>query len=106
MGKESNRLEEVEAGLVHDRDDVETSYIELLEDRWARAVPILKQNFTQRELADFLGVSKDYVKKILAGKRRPAVHREALIRLVHRLTAPRLTSYNGIKVASPSLGLS
>ena len=44
IGKESNRLEEVEAGLVHDEHSVYTEYPDPRRDEWqTRILPMLKK---------------------------------------------------------------
>lgn len=53
IGKESNSLEEVQAGLVHDEQDVYTVYTDPRRDYWSREVaPALRQvplNVWERE---------------------------------------------------------
>lgn len=82
MGKESNRLEGVAFGEEHDIDAVTPVYRERFEDRWAKAVPILRERFTHAQLAELLGISRDHVKKILAGLRSPRPHMEAMMDLL------------------------
>jgi hypothetical protein len=44
VGKESNRLEEVDAGLIHDPDEVYTEYVDLQHDpAWGALLTMLKR---------------------------------------------------------------
>jgi hypothetical protein len=81
VGKESNRLEEVEAGLVHDPDEVYTEYQDPAHDPWTTlVVPVLKR-MPRAVLSQQVGVSERTIAAIRNGQASPrAAHREALIR--------------------------
>jgi hypothetical protein len=81
VGKESNRLEEVEAGLVHDPEEVYTEYTDPAHDAWQTlVVPVLK-HMPRAVLAQQAGVSERTIAAIRNGQATPrAAHREALIR--------------------------
>jgi hypothetical protein len=81
VGKESNRLEEVDAGLVHDHDEVYTEYPDLAHDPWQiLVVPVPKQIPAQR-IQQQTGMSLSQIKAVRNGHARPRdTHREALIR--------------------------
>ncbi|MEZ4492454.1 MAG: helix-turn-helix transcriptional regulator [Dehalococcoidia bacterium] len=69
IGKESNQLEDVEFGLVHDRDEVLTEYSnpnEIL----AEALFAL-DSMTRQEVADAIGISKRAYQAIRNGNSRP-----------------------------------
>ena len=85
IGKESNRLEEVQDGLVSDPDDV---YVEYHDERqeWEAALPALRALRDERgwgHLAEASGLSERALRYALNGGKMP--HREAraeLLRLV------------------------
>jgi hypothetical protein len=83
LGKESNRLEEVEAGLVHDPEEVYTEYADPREDLWQTTVlPVLRQ-MPLRVLAEQAGLSERQVRAIRNGHAMPREkHRQALTRVV------------------------
>jgi hypothetical protein len=79
VGKESNRLEEVEAGLVHDPEEVYTEYIDLHEDVWrTRVLPVLKQ-MPRRVLIEATGLSRSQVTAIRNGHAMPRTHHRAIL---------------------------
>jgi hypothetical protein len=85
IGKESNRLEEVQDGLVSDPDEV---YLEYHDERreWEAALPALqalREERGWRHLAEASGLSERALRYALNGGMVP--HREARARLV-RLT--------------------
>jgi hypothetical protein len=73
VGKESNYLEEVEFGLLHDPDAVQQKYLDPREDAWTLyVVPILRL-MSRAELARVAGVSERYVQFLRNGsQRRPS----------------------------------
>ena len=88
IGKESNHLEEVEAGLVHDEQNVYTVYTDPRRDYWSReVVPALKNmplNVWERESG---GKSRRILIDARLGRRRP--HRrnqELLISVARKLS--------------------
>ncbi len=80
-GKESNRLEEVNAGLVHDPEEVYTAYEDPSHGPWQTLVrPVLKQ-IPVRRLQGETGMSPSQLKAIRNGHALPHfTHREAHIR--------------------------
>ena len=71
VGKESNFLEEVESGLLHDLDEVQEIYFDPRDDLWTKEIlPILKR-IPRAELARRAGVSERYIQLLRNGKRRP-----------------------------------
>jgi hypothetical protein len=83
VGKESNRLEEVEAGLVHDADEVYTAYEDPQHAPWQQLVlPVLKQIPVHR-LQEQTGMSPSQLKAIRNGHALPHYsNRATLIRIV------------------------
>jgi len=81
VGKESNRLEEVEAGIEHDPDEVWTEYVDPARDSWRTLVlPVLRQ-IPAKELADATGLAVSTVKAARNGHTNPhGRNREVLTR--------------------------
>ena len=80
LGKEANRLEEVEAGLVHDQDEVYTVYRDQHRDPWKNlALPVLRAMPRPKLLQ--AGILKESaLREVLAGRARPRADKR------HRLT--------------------
>jgi hypothetical protein len=71
IGKESNHLEDVEAGLVHSHESVYTEYVDPNRDEWqTRILPVLKRLPLSR-LMDESGLSRRALMDIRAGRSRP-----------------------------------
>ena len=86
IGKESNNLEEVEAGLVHDEQSVYTEYTDRRRDYWSReVVPALRRlplNVWERES----GKSRIILIDARRGRRRPHPrHQELLISVARKV---------------------
>lgn len=80
VGKESNFLEEVERGLVHDWDEVLEVHEDPRRHPWfAHVVPVLKR-MPSRLLAERTGLSQRWIKSLSNGRSRPS--RKRLPRLV------------------------
>jgi hypothetical protein len=74
IGKESNFLEEVESGLLHDLEEVQQKYLDPREDAWTLyVVPVLQHMQRKAEIAQSVGVSERYIQFLRnPGKRRPS----------------------------------
>jgi hypothetical protein len=71
VGKESNRIEDVKLGLVHDEEEVLATYVDPTERYWdAVVVPWMKTR-TKRELAELTGLSMRQITTIRSGRSRP-----------------------------------
>ena len=85
IGKESNSLEEVEAGLVHDEQNVCTEYTDRRRDYWSReVVPALQKlplNVWERETG---GKSRRLLINARLGRRRPHPKNQELLIFVAR----------------------
>lgn len=69
IGKESNRLEEVEEQSLTDASDVYTEYRDPRRDDWVtKVLPMLKA-MPMRELMELSGMSRAALKAIRAGRR-------------------------------------
>jgi hypothetical protein len=103
VGKESNRLEEVEAGLGHDPDEVWTEYRDPGRDPWrALVLPVLRQ-VPRAEAARAAGLSERRLRDLLAGRARPRPrHREALTGIAIGFARARLAE-QGIRPPAEDL---
>ena len=82
IGKESNKLEEVEEGSVPDAGDVYTEYPDPRRDEWAtKLLPKLKVT-SIRELMEKSGLSERALQMIRAGRRPSPRNRLVLARVV------------------------
>jgi hypothetical protein len=90
IGKDASRLEEVEAGLVHDKDEVYSVYEHPRRDPWPRLyLPVL--NDIPRQELDAGGLSESALREVLAGRARPrAETRVRLSRLAVRFASKQL----------------
>ncbi len=71
IGKESNRLEEVESGMVHDEDSVYTEYVDPRWDQWqTKLLPALKK-IPLSKLVEMIGLSRRALIDLRAGRSRP-----------------------------------
>jgi hypothetical protein len=86
IGKESNRLEEIEAGLIHSSESVYTEYPDPSRDEWqTRILPIL-QKIPIPILKRFSGRSPSMLRRTITGKSRPRrKNREQLKSILQRL---------------------
>lgn len=89
IGKESNALEDVEAGLVHSTDSVYTEYCDRNRDEWqTKWLPALRSAQLEK-LLNLTGFSRRMVLYARRGKRRPhAKNRSLLIAALQKLTKP------------------
>jgi len=79
IGKESNSLEEVEAGVVHDEQNVYTEYVDRRRDYWSnKVVPaLMKLGLTQWERES--GKSRRILIDARRGRRRPHRRNQQLL---------------------------
>ena len=78
VGKESNRLEDVEHGWIKDEDEVMTEYVDPSNDPFVRlVVPVLK-DMPRGQLTTLCELHPDSLKRIIAGRRPRASTRERL----------------------------
>jgi hypothetical protein len=88
IGRESNRLEEIEAGVIHSPESVYTEYPDPSRDEWqTRILPVLKKIPTAA-LVRFSGRSRSMLARTLAGRSRPRRRNQELLKsILHRLGA-------------------
>ena len=78
VGKESNRLEEVQHGLIEDEDEIMNEYPDPSKDPFLKfVVPVLK-DIPRDQLAALCELHPDSLKRIIAGRRPHAKMRERL----------------------------
>ncbi len=94
VGKESNRLEEVEAGLGHDPDEVYTQYPDPRRDTWrALVLPVLK-HIPAKRLAEETGLAMSTIKAARNGHAVPhGRNRAALARAAAAFARERLKEW-------------
>jgi hypothetical protein len=86
IGKESNHLEEVDAGLIHSPDEVYTVYPDQKADHWERVVRPLLQKVPLSVLIRETGLSRRMLIKARRGQARPHPRNQQLIvRSIRRL---------------------
>jgi hypothetical protein len=83
VGKESNRLEKVEAGLIHDSDEVYTEYVDVEHDpEWEALVAMLK-TIPRSWLMQETSLARSTITALRNGHARPSRKtREKLIQAV------------------------
>jgi hypothetical protein len=88
IGKESNSLEEVEAGTIHSAQNVYTEYPDPRRDEWqTKIVPALKK-LPVAAIMKLSGKSRSMLMRALAGRSRPRLrNRKWLAAIVRRLGA-------------------
>jgi hypothetical protein len=86
IGKESNSLEEVDAGLIHSEQSVYTEYPDLRRDEWqTKILPALREVPLAR-LVKVSGLSRSTLIEIRAGRSRPhRKNREMLTVILRKL---------------------
>jgi hypothetical protein len=91
VGKESNQLEAVEAGLVHDPDEVCTEYGDPRHGPWLMVVVPVIRAMPLRALRERTGMSRSQLEAICNGHAEPnARHRDALTRTAGDYARERL----------------
>jgi hypothetical protein len=70
VGKESNKLEEVEARIEHDPDEVFTEYVDPRRDHW-QAIRTKMADHRLDVLAEASGISVRQLRNLVAGRARP-----------------------------------
>jgi len=83
VGKESNRLEDVRKGLVHDWDEIVTEFEDPVYDWWAMVIRPKLAKMTSAEVAEITGLSERAARNLRSGKSSPCEY--TALRLHHRL---------------------
>lgn len=86
IGKESNHLEDVDAGLIHSEQGVYTEYPDSQRDEWQmKILPALKK-LARSDLLKQITMSRSALFDVLAGRSRPhRMNRERLAAIVRKL---------------------
>lgn len=102
VGKESNRLEEVQTGLVHDEDEILNEYRDPRNDPFKNLVlPVIKKMPVKR-LMDESGLSRREISYIRAGKKSPR-DRKKFVQIAATYARENLNSV-GIEAQKDDLG--
>ena len=78
VGKESNRLEDVEHGWIKDEDEVMNEYVDPSNDPFVRFVVPVLRDIQRDQLAALCELHPDSLKRVIAGRRPRASTRERL----------------------------
>ena len=93
IGKESNRLEDVEAGLIHAENSVYTEYPDPERDEWETKIRPALKRMPLTLLAAESGLSRRMLIYARTGRRRPyRKHRELLARIAREFEANAMTT--------------
>jgi hypothetical protein len=86
IGKESNRLEEIEAGVIHSPESVYTEYPDPHREQWqTKILPVLKK-IPVAALMRVSGKSRSMLLRTIAGRSRPRRRNQELLKsILHRL---------------------
>jgi hypothetical protein len=84
IGKESNRLEEIEAGIIHSPESVYTEYPDPRREPWqTKILPLLKK-IPIAALMRLSGRSRSMLLRALAGRSRPRKRNQELLKSILR----------------------
>src|SRR5215469_4681255 len=84
IGRESNRLEEIEAGIIHSPESVYTEYPDPNRDEWeTRILPVLKK-IPIAALMRVSGKSRSMLTRALAGRSRRRKRNQQLLKSILR----------------------
>ncbi len=84
IGKESNRLEEVEVGSVADAGDVYTEYPDPRRDEWATKVLPFLRRVSAQEIIESTGISRRTVQRIRNEQSKPTAEHRFLLETFSR----------------------
>jgi len=86
IGRESNRLEEMEAGVIHSAESVYTEYPDPRREEWeTKILPVLKK-IPIAALMRISGRSRSMLVRAMAGRSRPRRRNQELLKsILHRL---------------------
>jgi hypothetical protein len=92
IGKESNKLEEVEEGSVPDAGDVYTEYPDQGRDEWATVILPKLKAMPMQELIEQSGLSRRALQMIRAGRRPASRNQHLLSAIVQSVRSERTTN--------------
>ncbi len=79
IGKESNLLDEIQAGLIGDQDEVLTEYVDTRRDPWNRLLPPILVELPVARLVRETGLDATTIKRIRRGKVQPSPRSRTLL---------------------------
>jgi hypothetical protein len=86
IGKESNSLEEVDAGLIHSPENVYTEYLDRRRDEWQTKILPALGKLPPELLVKLSGLSPTTIKDTLAGRSRPySTNQKCLSEILRKL---------------------
>ena len=86
IGKESNRIEELESGLLHSEADVYTHYGDTRRDEWETKIRPALRKVSLNELGKRTGISRRAIIDLRMGRSRPHPrNRQSLVSALRRL---------------------
>ncbi len=108
IGKESNKLEEVEDGVIHDLGEVLNEYADARSDEFTTlALPVLRmRELPVRRVVAESGLNPSTVKRIRAGRQRPHPdNREALMSIAAKFAREALSRAGAEPASSDAAAL-
>jgi hypothetical protein len=82
IGKESNRLEEIEAGVIHSPESVYTEYPDPSRDEWQTKILPLLKTIPVAALMRVSGRSRSMLVRAMAGQSRPRKRNQQLLKSI------------------------
>jgi hypothetical protein len=105
IGKESNRLEKVEAGLVHSAESVYTVYVDPRRDAWNTTIRPALQKIPLKRFERLTGKSRRMLIDARTGRRIPhSRHLQLLIGVARGKDCYRYRLVNGLAVVDQPVG--
>ena len=106
IGKESNKLEEVEDGVIHDLDEVLNEYADVRSDEFTTlALPVLRRMPMPRIVAES-GLNPSTVKRVRARRQRPHPdNRETLVSIAATFAREALSNAGAEPASSDAAAL-
>jgi hypothetical protein len=102
IGKESNRLEETSAGLIHDAAEILSHYTDPALDPWHTLVIPALRRFKRAEIAERACLDRRTIQRLLTGRSSPRrTHRNTLTGIAAELAAADLQARGLEPVRSP-----
>jgi hypothetical protein len=106
IGKESNKLDEVEDGIIHDLGEVQNEYADARCDEFTTLVLPVLRRMPVRRIVDESGFNPSTVKRIRAGRQRPhAANRATLSGIAGRFAREALSQAGELVTADDAAAL-
>lgn len=101
IGKESNKLEDVEAGLVHSEQGVYTEYRDPKRDEWQMNILPKLKRMPLSLLVKESGLSRRTLMDLRAGRSRPHLKNRELLAMIVKKYSSHPKAHNGMHNTSP-----